>query len=488
VSAQNSTVDGSLDITFSGDGKTLIDFGGTESALSVAIQQDGKIVSAGFTSTGGPSFALARQNTDGSLDTSFGVGCLVIIPIGGVTMAVLNSVAIQDDGKIVAAGFVTAGGISQFAVIRLSNDGSLDSSFNGTGQAYYSFGVSDDKGQALVLQEDGMIVVAGITNSLGVNKFALARFTTTGTLDFSVTTTIGTNADARTVALQENGKIVLGGFGTIGSQQFALARYNTDGTPDMSFGVSGIVTTSFGNNADTCQALAIQKDGKIVAAGITQLGGDLTDIAVARYNLDGSLDTSFGANGTVTTDYNVQDQAAGLVIQKDGKIIAVGTSANSAGAAPLFILVRYRVDGSLDITFDGDGIVTTDFTGNQSANAAALQQDGKLVAAGVNTAFGNTNFALARYNIFKRSSIIQDSVALENGRDGFNLTDADKMTLLRNVASGNGCSGFIASAPYASNLDIIAKNVGSNNFCTNYSNIDAALVTVAGAWENITLN
>jgi uncharacterized delta-60 repeat protein/uncharacterized repeat protein (TIGR01451 family) len=201
------------------------------------------------------------------------------------------------------------------------------------------------------------------------------------------------------MAIQGDGKLVVAGLADVsGTGDFALARYKADGSLDTSFDADGKVTTDFdAGSSDLAYAVALQGDGKIVAAGVAVISGT-NDFALARYNTDGSLDTSFDGDGLTTTDFGAGlDQASGLAIQTDGKIVAVGR-ADISGAFD-FPLARYNADGSLDTTFDGDGKVTTDFAGDiDLAYGVAIQTDGRIVAAGRAVVSGNRHFALARYN------------------------------------------------------------------------------------------
>ena len=331
---------GDLDLSFGTGGKVITDFGpGSNSATAIAIQADGKIVAVGGSSSG--DFALARYNTDGSLDASFGTGGKVTTDIGLFDVAF--AVAIQADGKIVAAGGTAPEGFCcQFALARYNADGSLDVSFGVGGKVTTVFS-GDSRAFAVAIQADGKIVAAG------------------GTDDPFIT-------------------------------DFALARYNADGSLDTSFGVGGKVTTDFGG-FDRASGLAVQGDDKIVAVGA---GGPNNDFVLARYNTDGSLDTSFGTGGKVTTDFGGFDGANGLAIQGDDKIVAAGRG----GFFTVFALARYNIDGSLDTTFDGDGMVTTQFFGEniESAAGVAIQSNGKIVAVGSVFSTFDPSFALARYN------------------------------------------------------------------------------------------
>jgi uncharacterized delta-60 repeat protein len=279
--------------------------------------------------------------------------------------------------------------------------GDLDNSFNNDGKVskLFSYG-SQAFGNAMALKNDGTVVVAGFLQhpirqgsaALG-RDFAVARFNADGTLDDSfgtlgkVTTSFGgSDNEANAVAIQANGKIVAAGFGPAspGNGGFALARYNLDGSLDSSFGGSGKVTTSFNSNGFAkAKAVAIQSDGKIVAAGFAADGRD--HFALARYNINGSLDSSFGSGGRVTTDILVNGLARvnAIALEPDGKIVVAGVS-DAANHRPVISLARYNVDGSLDPTFGVGGKVAAGFHDEKDhlANAIAIQADGKLVVAG----------------------------------------------------------------------------------------------------------
>ncbi len=337
-----------------------------------------------------------RYNTNGTLDASFGTNGIAL------TNILVFALTLQADGKIVVAGRTNSP--RDFAVARYNTDGTLDNSFGNGGVVVTPIGNSSSDGvSAVTIQSDGKIVAAGFTND-GINiDVALARYNPNGTLD----TSFGTNGivitpalyEARAVAIQSDGKIVAAGtFFINGSNtDFALARYNTDGTLDTSFGTGGIVTTSFGNGQDDAYDLAIQSDGKIVAAGYSVISLFDTDFALARYNPNGSLDTSFGIGGKLTTPVGSSfDNAEGVIVQPNGKIVAVGFSFN--GTNRDFSLVRYNPNGSLDSSFGIGGKVITPFgNGDDYAHAAAIQSDGKIVAVGQSINGANSTFALARY-------------------------------------------------------------------------------------------
>ena len=406
---------GDLDTTFAGTGIVRVGFGlGADRANGAALQSDGKIVVVGS-----DNFSVARYNTNGSLDTSFDRDGKVVTTVGSGN-SVATAVKIQSDGKIIVAGYTqtTPPFPNSFAVVRYNADGSLDSSFGSEGKVVTApavTGLSVVTGNAMVIQGDGKIVVAGSGENAGKTDFAVLRFNSDGSLDTSfdadgiVTTAIGSGDDVGNALTILAGKIIVAGSSFNGTKtNFALVRYNSDGSLDTTFDLDGIVTTEvqFSNRDDVATAVAIQIGNlttvpdKIVAAGTSS-----QDFAVVRYNLDGSLDTSFDADGKLTTSIGAGDDVGkALTVQGAGnaprKITVAGSSDN--GSKTDFAAVRYNADGSLDTSFDLDGIVTTSLDTNDNAGAALLiQTDGKAVVAGSTTNDSSDfldDFALVRYN------------------------------------------------------------------------------------------
>jgi uncharacterized delta-60 repeat protein len=283
--------------------------------------------------------------------------------------------AIQPDGKIVVAGVVynSEGFNLDFAVVRYNTDGSLDNSFDGDGIVVTDFSAGkEDQIQSLALQEDGSIVVAGWSFNGNDFDVVMARYLSNGSLDPSfdgdgkVSTDFGGSTDkAKSVAILNDGKIVVGGETNTGSTyDFALARYNPNGSLDASFDTDGKVVTDMEGH-DFIKSMAIQTDGGIVVAGSsnTSLFGRSVNanlngnFALARYTANGTLDNTFDGDGKIMTDLGSNDdEASDLVLQNDGKIAVVGNS-NTAD----FNIVRYTANGSLDPSFFGNGITTVDF-------------------------------------------------------------------------------------------------------------------------------
>jgi uncharacterized delta-60 repeat protein len=392
--------DGELDPTFDGDGKVNTAIRGNSFADAVVIQPDGKIITAGNDNTNDKyDFALARYNPDGSLDEGFEGHGGVVTDFGG-SYDQAHSVVLQPDGKIIAAGETDSRGDYDFALARFNPNGTLDTDFGDNGLVITDFYGTNNLAYAVALQSDGKIVIAGYIEFRGTHKFAVARYTAQGNLDSSfdgdgkVTTRFGgLSAHAYAIAIQQDGKIITAGDAC---GNFALARYNTDGSLDNSFGRGGKVVTNISAD-DIAEAIAIQMDGKIIVAGSSNTGTE--DFALVRYNTDGTLDNSFDNDGKMTTEFGGDDHAYSVAIQTDGKIIAAGEGELS-GALPSFGLSRYNTDGTLDTSFDGDGKVITDFYSwdYDWANAVSIQPDGKIVAAGwLDDYYLGTYFAIIRY-------------------------------------------------------------------------------------------
>ena len=242
---------------------------------------------------------------------------------------------------------------------------------------------NNDRLTDLAIQEDGKIIAVGSTGFVSSSKdFAIARYNING--NGTVITNLPGFVFANDVVIQPDGKIVIAGYsGNQPGRDFFVARYLPNGTLDNTFNSTGYVIIPLLGD-DYANAVALQSDGKIVAAGTSNL-----DFAVVRYNTNGSLDTSFDTDGIVTTEIAGGDYINDVIIQPDGKIIAAGGSGSD------FSLARYDSNGSLDPTFDSDGKVLVDFGGFDYAFAAALQPDGKIVAAGYKY---NIGMAVARFN------------------------------------------------------------------------------------------
>jgi uncharacterized delta-60 repeat protein len=355
------------------------------------------------------SSAHSASTAAGTLDAGFGSGGKVSTDLGS-RFDHAEALAVQTDGKIVVAGSTqdpTQG--DNFAIVRYTSGGELDTSFGDGGKVSTDFGGKADVADAVAIQSDGKIVVAGTSHATATgDNIALARYTTDGKLDTGfgdggkVSTDLGTKADhANAVAIQRDGKIVVAGSTHDPAQgdNFVVVRYDTKGGLDTGFGDSGKVSTDFGGKDDIAHAVVIQPDGKIVAAGTSHGTATGDNIALARYTADGRLDTGFGNGGKVSADLGTKaDHANAVAIQRDGKILVAGSTYDLA-QSDNFALVRYTPDGKRDNGFGQGGTVSTDFGGKADiAYGLAIMPDGTIVAAGTShgTATGD-NVALARY-------------------------------------------------------------------------------------------
>jgi uncharacterized delta-60 repeat protein len=394
-------------------------------ASSIAIQMDGKIVAVGSARSGGKSdFAIVRYDSAGSLDSAFGSNGKVITDISANSSDVASSVAIQSDGKLVVAGWTATGdtsfGISNndFVVVRYNPDGSPDHSFGNGGKVVTKFGAdSSEDIAAIALQTDGKIIAIGSTHNGSSFDFAIARYNPNGSLDPAfgeggkVITAVSRFGDlAHAVAIQPNGKIVVAGETIVNSSSvFAVLRYNSNGSLDASFDSDGMVTTSIGAYGNIAQSVVVLPDGKIVAAGssfgetvgLATISSSGDRFACVKYNPNGSLDTSFGQGGKAIAVVRPKARAFAMsaALQPDGKIIAAGHLANHNTIATDFVVTRFNANGSLDSSFGQSGIIISKIgTGSQQANSVAIQSGGKIVIGGSTFMNSEMNFVVIKYN------------------------------------------------------------------------------------------
>ena len=345
---------GELDNTFGYDGGTsneVLIHSNDNRIFSIASQKDGKIIAAGYANNGtDDDFALARYNENGLLDVSFGNQGVVITPIGSSNERI-RSVELQDDGKIITAGFSNNGTDDDFIIVRYDSVGNIDNSFGTNGIVTMQFFIWDEVAISAVIQSDGKIIVAGYANNGAEDDFALVRLNPNGSLDntfgiggYVVTETGIYNERIRSIALQDDGKIIAVGYSNNGlNNDFAILRYKTNGSLDSTFGINGVVKTPIGIENDAANGCTIQSDGKILAAGVTNLSGK-NNCAIVRYNTNGDIDSSFGTNGI--TIFNIgsnNSTATSVKLQNDEEIVVSGHSTDSSGHS-LFLVLRYLND------------------------------------------------------------------------------------------------------------------------------------------------
>jgi uncharacterized delta-60 repeat protein len=380
----------------------------------VGTANDGKIVAAGdaYSSTGRTSteyMAVVRYNLDGTLDRSFAGSGEVMTMLGRAL-----AVQVQPDGKVVAAG--NSG--DHFAVARYNANGTLDTSFGSNGEVITAISKNSiDLIEAMVLQADGKIIVAGETNPSKTSNWdlALVRYNANGTLDGSfgtggkVTTHFATPLDShwnpRNVALAVDpnttlldpysGKLVIGAELTQAGA--VVVRYNTNGTLDAGFGSNHTGYVNLGTPLSH-PMVAVQANDAIVVAGTVNDVLTGSDFGLNRLNPDGTLDASFGSGGVVVTSPPNGDYAGAVTIQADGNIVVVGQQNNTLTGVNTFMVARYHANGSLDSGFGTNGMATGGARSIGGGSVAvALEPDGRIVVAGHTQDQGPETFSLARF-------------------------------------------------------------------------------------------
>jgi uncharacterized delta-60 repeat protein len=372
--------------------------------------------------------ALESRNlmAAGALDTTFATLGKMTRPfdLGGARNDLLADVAIQADGKIVAVGTADRSSTAHaFAVMRFNANGTLDTSFGNLGRQFISFGSGDARASAVAIDRFGRIVVAGTADPFGDDDFAVARLTPNGQLDKSFDgdgrRTVGVDIhgdpgedQATDVAIDAQGRIVLGGFAEFETNffsgtdyDFAVVRLNANGSLDTSFDGDGKRTFGFdigdgGGSADTdiARSLAIDNVGRIVIAGSAAIGSEFnTVMAVARLTPSGKLDTTFSGDGKQTVAFVFghasHEEANGVVIDPLGRIVLAGDANGDMGVA------RLLANGSLDTSFDGDGKQTVAFDRgggfHDVAYALAIDPLGRIVLVGSAERNNNHDYDMA---------------------------------------------------------------------------------------------
>jgi len=389
--------DGVLDTTFhSPDGYVLWDGGsGYDRGRDIALQQDGKILVTGYMTNGtDDDIMVIRYNKNGTLDTGFGTNGAYIYDSGNGTEGGY-AIAVQSDDKILLAGEYSNGSDGDVIVIRLDSDGSLDPNFGSNGIYTYDGGNGYDAIVDLLVQPDGSIVACGSSNNGTDNDLIVIRLNANGTPDMAFGSSgVATyhksvsHDTALRLTVQNDSKILVTGTSHNGSNyDIMVARFNTDGTLDTSFGTDGIVYYD-GGDYDRGYGIDTNSNGDILVTGVrTKPNQDITDydIPIICFGSDGNLNTSFGNNGIALYDGALREQCFDLIVQSDDTILVTGQSGNSIGGTSDWSLVvlKYTQDGTLDTTFGTNGIYQYDPTDNTEwGYGLALQTDGRIVVTG----------------------------------------------------------------------------------------------------------
>ena len=395
---------GDLDPTFDHDGINITPIG-TSNAFgrSMVIQPDGKTIVACIANNGTDSdFAITRFTTDGDLDTSLDGDGIVMTDFDGKS-DIAEAIALDEFNRIIVGGYIDSGDGFGFAVARYLSDGTLDETFGDSGLVTKMIGVTGFC-KSLAVQQDNKIVLGGyVLDPVSLtNEFMLMRFNTNGTLDSTfhgngiVQTNMGIGAAvANAILIQPDKKIVLAGQVLNDATlrwQIGIARYNEDGSTDDTWDQDGLVFTGLDQADFTINAVVMDANKKIIVGGYFGTAPSNNLFAVARYHLNGQLDETFGDEGILLGSYGAQNnQVNTIVIQPDEQILIAGSSLQ--GNRDLFAIARLDPDGAFDETFGDEGVVRPVIEQNDGINGMALQQDGKLVVAG--ESFNGQRFSIA---------------------------------------------------------------------------------------------
>ncbi|NNV54583.1 T9SS type A sorting domain-containing protein [Limnovirga soli] len=406
---------GSLDKSF-GENGVVTDKNYLGVSNAAKLLKDGKIIAAGDAYFNGiAGFFVAKYNSDGSIDSSFGTngGVITDFPL---KFEHCYAVGVQTDGKIIAGGTVFNSGLVDIALVRYNTNGSIDSSFGNEGLLISDLG-ANELFKSMIIQADDKIIISGNSQKNDNDIFTnfLVRYLKDGTLDYSfgdngkTLTVFDNEVENRAVTLQKDGKIITGGnYGYLGNQvQFILVRFLENGVIDNEFGISGMSKEGYGNKIGAeLHSLIIQDENKIIAGGF---GGKLkSNMALMRFEKDGLIDTSFSTDGKLLAEFENETSISSLLYQKDGKIITAG-SINPFYSNAGFAVARYSSNGELDSSFGTNGLTVTYIENTSTCSDALLQDDGKIILVGSSflNATNENHFAFARYNnVIKQHSDI----------------------------------------------------------------------------------
>ncbi len=400
---------GTPDSTFNGTGKVVYDRDTYDLYNDVKVQPDGKIVAAGtsMTSSFTSTIEVTRYLADGSFDPSFGTG-------GHFNFApnVENGAykcLIKEDGKILVCGYTTDYTTWEILVIQLTENGVPDPAFGENGVVLLNTGIGENIAYAIALQADGKILVSGYSQDIQMrNVPVVIRFTDTGILDtsfgFSGVASIPvteTDNDFSAVSVQSDGKIIAAGHISNGLSWFSLliARFDDGGYLDLAYGNEGIVNLNLNNVDDEFYDMVLTGNDEAILAGFTVTQPDyFYHLLMMKFDVNGQPVTAFGTDGIVTYGEVPYTFGDAMAVQPDGKILIAGCTGELMPANNDWALWRYNSDGSPDITFGSNGIVTTDFFGHaDEALGIALHSNKIIVAGKTRNATDYLDFAVARY-------------------------------------------------------------------------------------------
>jgi uncharacterized delta-60 repeat protein len=394
-----------LDSTFGVNGSVLSDFYGTDRCRNAAVQSDGKIILVGYADSNSPfttNFLTARYTEDGLPDSTFSSDGFDSTGISDY-LDMAETVGVQQDGKIIVAGLVVSTNNAQaFGALRYNSDGTPDTTFGQGGKTSTPFGNLGVNCRGLAFTPAGKIIIGGYAtgNSLDL---ALVRYDANGSHDSTfgnggvILVPMNEKQMVLSIAVQPDDKVLVSGFHSLSSVlggypgSFLLARFNPDGTADSTFNGNGLVLDSVSGHS--ANSMILLNDGKIIAGGNVYYQGT-DNFALAKYNSDGSPDSTFGINGRVMTILgNDLSRVESIALQPDGKILVAGYAAMYYQH---FTLLRYHSNGGIDSSFGTNGVVANNIGTVSAAYDVLVQPSGKIIVSGT-SGTTTSDFGMARY-------------------------------------------------------------------------------------------
>jgi len=409
---------GTLDPSFSADGKLTASLTtANNTASAIAVQPDSKIIVAGsVVNTADADFGVTRYNPDGTLDLTFNTTGKALADFNN-TFDHCSGMVVQTDGKIVLGGYTDNGNGFDYALARFNSNGTPDATFGIGGKKTAHLGTTAFA-NAMALQADGKILIAGFASGPSSNLLTVARFLTDGASDTDfgnggkIMVPVGADAAiANAIAVQPDQKIVVAGQvmnGALLHWESLLSRFNPDGTPDVDFGEQGHAVVQAPAKDYMVNAIAIQPDGKIITAGVTSTSPATSKTTLARYLPDGTLDLGFAQDGIGIVSLGALANQPKSVVLLEGKIIVGGSL--KLGNADRFALASFEMNGLPSTAFGDNGVTTTTVGLQDGINAIAVCPDGKIAACGVSFSATVSQFAVARYHTEASLSTRQDQI------------------------------------------------------------------------------
>ena len=377
-------------------GIKIVDLSGNKNDYAYSLQLDdtGNIYVAGYTESAstGDDFAVLKLKPDGTADTTFGTLGVVIVDLSGNNNDKAYSLQLDDDGNIYVGGYTYSGSNHDFAVLKLDSNGNNDTSFGTLGVAIVDLsGNNNEVSYSLQLDDDGNIYVGGYTYSGSNFDFAVLKLkpdgitdTSFGTLGVAIIDLSGGYDYARSLQLDDDGNIYVGGYTDSGSNyDFAVLKLDSSGNNDESFGVSGVAIVDLsGNNNDQAYSLQLDDDGNIYVAGYTATTG--TDFAVLKLKPDGTTDASFGTLGVaIMHPFGFNDDARSLQLDDAGNIYVGGYTDGPEASDKDFAVLKLKPDGTADTSFGTLGVAIVDVFGlNDDARSLQLDDAGNIYVGG----------------------------------------------------------------------------------------------------------